>query len=201
MRPAVFLDRDGTVSEEVGYINHLDRFKVYPWSAAAIRKLRDAEFAVFLVTNQSGIARGYFPEDLVRQVHEVLLHSLREAGTRLDGIYYCPHHPDGREGIYRRVCNCRKPAPGLLEKAAQDHHLDLKSSFVVGDRYVDLEAGFRIGVRGILVLSGYGRGEYLYQRDTWPRSPDHIAADLGEAAEWIVSGRNTDPSLPPPPGI
>ncbi|NWG14274.1 MAG: HAD family hydrolase [Acidobacteria bacterium] len=189
MKSAVFLDRDGTISEEVGYVNHVDRFKIYPWSAEAIRRLNEAGLRVFVVTNQSGVARGYFPEELVRQVNGLMVQALAQRGARIDGIYYCPHHPDGREGAFRRVCDCRKPSPGLLERAARDHALDLAASFVVGDRYLDIETGFRVGTRGVLVLSGYGKGEYLYQRATWPRPPDHVAEDLAEAAEWILANQ------------
>lgn len=187
MKGAVFLDRDGTVSEEAGYINHIDRFKIYPWTLEAVRKLNDAGVPVFLITNQSGVARGYFPEELVKEVHRKLCDSLARSGAFLDDIYYCPHHPEGREAAYRMLCDCRKPAPGMLLKAARDHDIDLSLSFVIGDRYVDVETGFRAGARGVLVLSGYGRGEYLYQKDLWPRPPDHIAENLVAAVDWVLS--------------
>ena len=186
MKGAVFLDRDGTVSEEAGYINHVDRFKVYPWAAEAVRKLNDAGAPVFLATNQSGVARGYFPEELVNQVHRALCDSLARSGAFLNGIYYCPHHPEGRKAAYRMFCDCRKPAPGMLLKAAKDHGIDLSLSFVIGDRYLDLETGFRAGARGVLVLSGYGRGEYLYQKGEWPRPPEHVAEDLLAAVDWVL---------------
>lgn len=187
MKGAVFLDRDGTVSEEAGYINHIDRFEVYPWAAQAIRRLNDAGVKVFLITNQSGVARGYFPEELVRQVHRRLCDSLALSGAFLDDIYYCPHHPEGRKTDYRVFCDCRKPAPGMLMKAAKDYDIDLSRSFVVGDRYLDLQTGFRVGARGVLVLSGYGKGEYLYLKDQWPRPPDHVAENLSTAVDWVLS--------------
>ena len=196
MKPAVFLDRDGTICDEVGYLNHVDRFRLYPWSAPAIRRLNEVGLPVFVVTNQSGVARGYFPEELVRQVNSLLVRSMADQGARLDGIYYCPHHPDGREGAFRKVCDCRKPSPGLLKRAALDHSIDLAASFVVGDRYLDIETGFRVGARGVLVLSGYGKGEYLYQGATWPRPPDHVCTDLGEAVEWILANHPVDARLP-----
>lgn len=186
MKGAVFLDRDGTVSDEAGYINHIDRFKVYPWTPQAVKKLNDAGVPVFLITNQSGVARGYFPDELVREVHRKLCDSLARSGAFLDGMYYCPHHPEGRKAAYRMLCDCRKPAPGMLLKAAREHDIDLSLSFVIGDRYVDVETGFRAGARGVLVLSGYGRGEYLYQRDLWPRPPDHIAENLSDAVDWVL---------------
>jgi D-glycero-D-manno-heptose 1,7-bisphosphate phosphatase len=186
MKGAVFLDRDGTVSEEVGYVNHIDRFKVYPWTADAIRKLNDAGTPVFLITNQSGVARGYFPEDLVKEVHRRLNEALAPNGAFLNGTYYCPHHPEGRKAAYRMFCDCRKPAPGMLLRASRDHGIDLTRSYMIGDRYLDLETGFRVGARGVLVLSGYGKGEYEYQRDQWPRPPDHVARNLADAVEYVL---------------
>jgi D-glycero-D-manno-heptose 1,7-bisphosphate phosphatase len=190
MYRAVFLDRDGTVSEEAGYVNHLDRFKVYPWAPEAIRRLNQAGLQVILITNQAGIAHGYFPESLVHEVHQRLQAELAFGGAALDAIYYCPHHPEGRVEAYRIQCMCRKPGTGLIEKAAQERHLDLRSSFVVGDRYQDLQMGFKVGARTILVLSGYGKGELLYQKDTWAQQPDHIAADLSDAVDWILDFRD-----------
>ncbi len=186
MNPAVFMDRDGTVSEEVGYVNHRDRFRLYPWTAGAIRKLNQAGLQAIVITNQSGVARGYFPESLVLEVHELMQSQLARAGAFLDGIYYCPHHPEGSVQLYRIRCACRKPGAGLIERAAQERNLDLRSSFVVGDRYQDLRMGFEVGARTVLVMSGYGKGEYLYQRDTWPQQPDHTAETLREAVDWIL---------------
>jgi D-glycero-D-manno-heptose 1,7-bisphosphate phosphatase len=191
MRRAVFLDRDGTVSEEVGYINHIDRFRLYPWAAPSIRELNQAGIPVFLVTNQAGVARGYFSERLVREVHARLERELGDGGARLDAIYYCPHHPEGVVEFYRVSCECRKPKTGMLLRAAREHDLDLSTSFVVGDRYYDLEMGHRVGARGILVLSGYGQGEYTHMRNSWPRPPDHVASNLLEAARWILSTLQT----------
>jgi len=186
MRAAVFLDRDGTLSEEVGYVNHIDRFHVFPWSAAAIRKLNGAGVPVVLVTNQSGVARGYFPEILVEETHAKLQAELARFEARLDAIYYCPHHPHGKVAAYRKPCKCRKPAPGMLRRAARDLDLDLSASFVVSDRYKDLSMGFQTGARGVLLLSGYGKGEYLYHKDTWSRQPDYVAVHLLEAVDWIL---------------
>ncbi len=187
MNRAVFLDRDGTVSEEVGYVNHIDRFRVSPWSSSAIRSLNEAGLRVVLVTNQSGIARGYFPEQLLHETHDKLRAELARDGARLDGIYYCPHHPEGKIAAYRKSCACRKPGIALLQEASCDLDIDLASSFFVGDKYLDLETGFRAKARGVLVLTGYGKGEYEYLRESWPRQPDFVAADLGDAAEWILT--------------
>lgn len=186
-RPAVFLDRDGTICEEVGYVNHLERLRLYPWTAKAIRKLNDAELPVIVVTNQSGVGRGYFREALVRQVHENIARELAAAGARVEAFYYCPHHPNAPVEAYRVECNCRKPATGLVEKAARRFRIDVKSSHVVGDSYRDMRLGFNAGARTILVLTGYGRGEYEHQSRTWPRQPDLVVETLLEAVEKILA--------------
>jgi D-glycero-D-manno-heptose 1,7-bisphosphate phosphatase len=178
-QPAVFLDRDGTLNEEMGYINHLSRFRLLPQAVAAIRRLNEAGIKVVVVTNQSGAARGYFPASLVEEIHAHLKQLLAAEGAHLDGIYACLHGPaDG--------CACRKPSPTLLEQAARDLDLDLARSYVVGDRYKDIETAANAGAKGILVLTGYGLGEYEYLRHTWPVPPVQVAPDLGEAVEWIL---------------
>ncbi len=186
MNRAAFIDRDGTVSEEIGYIGHVDRLRIYPWAPKAIRKLNLAGIRAILVTNQSGIARGYFHEELVETMHARLEDALAREGARLDAIYYCPHHPEAAVPSYRQDCDCRKPKPGMILRAAEEFALDLTSSFVIGDRYIDVEMAHRAGARGILVLSGYGNGEYTDQSASWPRQPDHVAADLSEAVDWIL---------------
>jgi D-glycero-D-manno-heptose 1,7-bisphosphate phosphatase len=140
-----------------------------------------------VITNQSGVARGYFPESLVQEVHQKMVSLLRAEGAYLDGIYYCPHHPDAGDPPYRQKCRCRKPATGLVEEAARDLELDLSKSYVVGDRGIDIEFAQKIGARGILVLTGYGRGEWEYLRDRWRVRPDHVAENLYEAVQWILS--------------
>ncbi len=186
MNRAVFLDRDGTINEEVGYVNHVSRFHLYPWSAQAICRLNQAGFKVIVISNQSGIARGRFPASLVEEIHAGMRRELEEHGAHLDGIYYCPHHPEGKVDAYRCSCECRKPKPGMLLRAAEEWDVDLGRSFLVGDKYLDIETAHAASVSSILVLSGYGRGEYLHERNLWPRPPDHIAENLLEAADWIV---------------
>jgi D-glycero-D-manno-heptose 1,7-bisphosphate phosphatase len=186
MQRAVFLDRDGTISEEAGYINHIDRFHLYPCAAGAIRRLNDAGWYAILTTNQSGIARGYFPEALTNQIHENLQAELASAGAHLDAIYYCPHLAGGTMPEYGKSCECRKPKIGMLLKAAENFQLDLPSCFVVGDRYADIETAYNAGARGILVLSGYGKGEQQYMGHTWQRQPAHIAPDVSAAVDWIL---------------
>lgn len=158
MKPAVFLDRDGTVNEQMGYINHIDRFILLPGVAAAIKKLNDREIPVVVVTNQSGLARGYFPESLLGEVHQKMEQQLAEGGAHVDGIYICPHHPEAKEEKFRLNCNCRKPKNGLFVDAAKDLGIDLTRSYVVGDRWSDLKAANQCRAKGILVLTGYGRG-------------------------------------------
>lgn len=194
--PAVFLDRDGTISEEVGYVNHLDRVQLFPWAAQAIRKLNQAGMPVIVVTNQSGVGRGYFSEDLVRQVHMKIALELAASNARLDAFYYCPHHPAATLEEYRKQCRCRKPAAGMLEEAAKRFSLDLESSYVVGDSYRDVQLGHEAGARSVLVMTGYGRGEYEHHRKTWPRLPDMIAENLLEAVDKILRSparRNSKP--------
>lgn len=175
----MFLDRDGTVAEEVGYLNHLERFRIFPFTASAIRRLNDAGFAVFVVTNQSGVARGYFPETLVQEVHDRLQRELRAEGARLDGIYYCPHGS-------AHGCDCRKPGTGMIERAAREHNLDVQGSCVVGDRFSDMELAFRAGCKAIFVRTGYGRGEELWHARDWARQPDAIVDNLEQAVDWIL---------------
>jgi D-glycero-D-manno-heptose 1,7-bisphosphate phosphatase len=177
--PAVFLDRDGTINEEMGYINHVSRFRPLPQIGSAIRRLNEAGFKVVIITNQSGAARGYFPATLLDEVHEHLKSILAAAGAHLDGIYACLHSPEEN-------CPCRKPHPTLIQQAAQDLDLDLARSYAVGDRYNDLQTAANAGVKGILVLTGYGQGEYEYLRAKSKVQPVHVAPDLGEAVEWIL---------------
>ncbi len=160
-------------------MNHVSRFRILPRVADSIRRLNEAGLPVIVVTNQSGIGRGYFPESLVHSVHEIMTQQLEAAGARLDGIYYCPHtSADG--------CECRKPNIGMLERAGREHGIDLLRSFVVGDRHGDIELARRAGSRSILVRTGYGEGEYLWNAAKWPIQPDFVAADLADAVHWIL---------------
>ena len=185
-RPAVFLDRDGTINEQMGYVNHLSRFQLLPGVARAIRSLHEAGLPVVVVTNQSGLARGYFPESLLDQVHAELHRLLAEEGAHLDGLYVCPHHPEARDERFRLDCDCRKPRPGLLERAAAELGLDLGRSYMVGDRWSDLRCGAAVGATTVLVLTGYGRGDAAYVGPGQTVQPDHVAEDLEAAARWIL---------------
>ena len=187
-RRAVFMDRDGTISEEVGYVNHPARYRVFPYSAEAVRLLNEAGWLAILVTNQAGVARGYFTEDIIGQVHNVLTEELEKQGARLDAIYYCAHHPTVGVEPYRLDCDCRKPKPGLIERASQEFEIDLAQSWMIGDRYSDIELARNAHTRAALVLSGYGRGEWEYQRSAWHHEPDMVADDLLDAVKKIVTG-------------
>ena len=185
--PAVFLDRDGTINEQMGYINHISRFVLLPGVIQAIRRLNSLQVPVVVVTNQSGLARGYFPESLLQTVHEEMRRQLQAEGAHVDGIYVCPHHPEARQERFRQNCTCRKPKTGLLEQAAAELKLDLSRSYMVGDRWSDLRCGAAAGTATVLVRTGYGRGEELYIGPQEPLQPDYVADDLLAATAWIAA--------------
>ena len=183
-RPAVFADRDGTLNREVGYMRSVAAFRLMPRTADALRALRDAGFAVVVVSNQSGIARGLFGFGTVSDVHAELRRRLARSGAALDGIYFCPHHPEAGTPPLRCRCRCRKPAPGMVHRAARDLGLDVARSYVVGDHRRDLELAAAVGVPGVLVLTGHGRAT---RRELDGRvAVAHVAANFRAAAEWII---------------
>lgn len=186
MERAVFVDRDGVLSEEVGYLGEEGRLRLISRSAQAVRLLNQRGVKIIVVTNQSGVARGYFSEAMLRGIHLKLQESLSEQGAFLDGIYYCPHHPEGTVEAYCIECTCRKPAPGLLIQASQKHAIDLASSYLVGDKGSDIECAHRAGAKGILVLTGYGRDELIKISSSAAAKPEHVAADLLDAVRWII---------------
>ena len=192
---AVFIDRDGTISEEVGYINHQSRFRLFPYAAAAIKNLNEHGWLAIVTTNQAGVARGYFSEEMIQRVHAMMTKELESSGARLDAIYYCAHHPSLGDPPYRVDCDCRKPKPGLISRAAQDFHINLAESWMVGDRYSDVELARNAGVRSAFVMSGYGLGEWEHQRASWKQEPDLIALNLLEAVEAIVSNAGKIPEF------
>lgn len=186
MKRAVFIDRDGTLSEEVGYINHPERFRLFPYAGQAIRHLNENDWLAIVTTNQAGVARGYFAEEMIETVHQAMRDGLQRAGARLDAIYYCAHHPSVGDPPYRLECDCRKPKPGLIKRAASDFDIDLNSSWMVGDRYSDIQLARNAGVKSAFVLSGYGRGEWEHQRESWTEQPDIVGQDLLEVVHNIV---------------
>jgi D-glycero-D-manno-heptose 1,7-bisphosphate phosphatase len=174
-RPFVLLDRDGTLNEERHYLGDPDQLVLFPGTGAALRLLSEAGFGLVVITNQSGIGRGLFSLADADQVNERLRALLAADGAMLDGIYMCPHSPD-------QSCDCRKPLPGLVERAAADLGFDPGASTVIGDKQADIALGRRIGARTILVRTGWGE-DTLAKGDS---RPDHVAADLAAAAAWIL---------------
>ncbi len=186
MNRAVFLDRDGTVTEEVGYLTDLNKLRLLPGAGAAIKKLNEAGIKVVLVTNQSGVARGHFPESQVHEAHERLGRMLREDGAKLDGVYYCPHHPTAGGSKYTMVCDCRKPETGLLDRASKDLDIELGRSYMVGDKWSDVEVAHRAGAKAVLVRSGFAHDDPGNVRPALVKAPNFTAHDLSEAVEWIL---------------
>ena len=186
LRPAIFMDRDGTLSHEVGYVNHPSRFELFPWSIDAVRLVNRAGWAAVVVTNQAGVARGYFPEAVIHEVHAGMNAAMQAGGARFDGVYFCPHHPSVGEPPYRLDCDCRKPRPGLLKRAEAELGVDLARSWVVGDRHGDLQLAWNVGAKGALVKSGYGLGEWTYHAPAWRRPPELVAEQLLDAVTRIL---------------
>lgn len=181
---AVFVDRDGTLIEEVGYLDRVDRLVLYPWTTDAIRALNRAGLPIILVSNQSGVARGFFTEAVVDQVHAHMAALLEAGGARIDAYYYCPHHPDGTVPGYGRSCDCRKPGRGLVDRAVSELGVDPARSFVVGDRWLDVGLARTMGGRGVLVRTGYGADEE--RRPVPDLTADAIVNNFAGAASWIL---------------
>ena len=179
---AIFLDRDGTVSEEVGYMYHAGLFKVFSWTGEAIQRINESGMKSVLITNQSGIERGYFKEATLDEVHQKLQDDLKQWDARLDAIYYCPHAPE-------RECDCRKPKPGMILRAARELEIDLSKSFMIGDRYLDVRAAHSAGVRSVLVCTGDGASEMAKYAGLPVPQPNFVAENLLHAVEAILSGQ------------
>lgn len=179
LRPLVLLDRDGTIIQEVNYLSAKEDLALLPGVVSGLRLLHQSGLSVAVISNQSGVGRGLFSEATLIDIHQHMNAILAKEGIAIDGIYYCPHRPD-------QNCTCRKPKPGLALKAAADLNGDLRRSFMVGDRACDIEMGKNIGARTILVRTGYGHSYDFNVSAT----PDHVVADLEEAAEWILDNLN-----------
>lgn len=179
--PAVFLDRDGTINEDPGYLTHPSEIRLLPGVGEALRLLQEQGFRLVIVSNQSGVARGFLTETMLEEIQIRLESLLKAEGVTLSGTYYCPHHPEGAPP-YRQACDCRKPKGGLVERAAREHGLDLSRSYVVGDKQIDVELGRQMGMPAILVLTGQGRHNVM----SGQIQPDYIAPDLTAAARWIL---------------
>jgi D-glycero-D-manno-heptose 1,7-bisphosphate phosphatase len=186
VRPAVFLDRDGTMVHDVGYLSRLEDLQWFPWTIEAVRLLHRAGFLVCVTTNQSGIALGFCTDAFVRRVHEEMSAAIEAAGARIDGWFYCPHHPQAAIDALRTDCECRKPRPGLVRQAQERFDIDLSRSFVIGDKSADVGLAEAVGARGILVRTGYGESELVRHNGDMPGSV-HIATDLLAAVTWILA--------------
>jgi D,D-heptose 1,7-bisphosphate phosphatase len=190
---AIFLDRDGTINKEVGYLRNLDKLRIYRCAATAVKLINESGMKAVVITNQAGVARGYFGEDLVGKIHDRISTTFAQEGAFIDRFYYCPHHPTEGKGIYRRICTCRKPEAGMLLQAAEELDIDLVRSYLIGDTFRDIEAAARVGTRGILVKTGYGgktndpalngsgKGSAV--------TPAHTAKDILAAVRWIMKDR------------
>ncbi len=179
---AIFLDKDGTLVQDVPYNIDPLRIRLMPGAAEGLRRLTQAGYHLFVVTNQSGVARGLFPEEALLPVKERLEHLLSQQGAPLHGFYYCPHLPDGSKPRYAVACKCRKPKPGLVLRAAKDHAIDLARSWVIGDILDDVEAGRRSGCATILITNGH-ETEWVISP---LRVPDYVAGNLEQAADIIL---------------
>lgn len=185
-RPAVFLDRDGTMIEEVGYLDRAEAVRWFPWTVDAVRLLNRAGYLVFVVTNQGGIGLGLFDEPFVRNLHESLDATLRESGAVVDGWFLCPHHPRAVVPGLETPCACRKPGRGMIDAACARFDIDLAHSWVIGDRDIDVMMASAVGARGVLVQTGYGERELRLKPEAFPAGTP-VAANLMAAAAMILS--------------
>jgi len=185
MKPAVFLDRDGTMIHDADYLSRLEDLQWFPWTIDAVRMLNRAGFVVCVTSNQGGIGLGRYTEAFVRHVHAEMTATLDASGARVDGWFYCPHHPNAIVAELRIDCDCRKPRPGMIHQAQQQFDLDLARSFVVGDKQTDVDLAGSVGARGILVRTGYGERVLAQAGGSIPAAA-HVAPDLMEAVSWIL---------------
>jgi D-glycero-D-manno-heptose 1,7-bisphosphate phosphatase len=172
---AVFLDRDGTIMLDANYVGTVDKVVLIPNAAQALKRLQDAGYRLFIITNQSGVGRGYFTREAVESIHAHLDEQFGQAGVRFDRYYVCPHHPEDN-------CDCRKPKPKFLLDAAREYGLDLSRCFMIGDRESDIQAGVNAGVASILVLTGAGRETLMKPA----AKPAHVAEDIADAVAWVL---------------
>jgi len=182
LNKTIFLDRDGTIIEDSGYISTPEQIKFIPGSIEAIKLLNEAKYKVIVITNQSGVARGLFSEDMLQTIDKTLHKKILNGGAHLDGLYYCPHHPEHGVYPYRRECDCRKPQAGLIKKAAKEHHSDLAQSYMIGDHSCDIGAGSAAGVKTVFLLTGHG----THEQGKLATKPNHTAADLLAAVKWVL---------------
>lgn len=184
LKPAIFLDRDGTLNVDAGYLDRKERLTLFPWSLESVRLLRRAGYAVVVVTNQGGVARGMIEESFVEEVHGIIQSRLADIGEELDGHYYCPHEPAGSIEAFRVDCDCRKPKPGMVTRAIRDLGLDIKRSVVIGDKWSDVRLAKQTGARSVLVRTGYGRSQEKLRQEGL--SADVVVDTLMDAVNWIL---------------
>ncbi len=185
---AVFLDRDGTISVEIGYIDNADDLEIIPGSFEGLKKLQESGFKLIVITNQSGVARGYFEESMVHEINNRLIGVLNASGVKIDAVYFCPHHPDKADiEKYSKKCDCRKPGIKLVTQAVEDLNISLDGSIFIGDKISDIKCGQNAKLRTILVRTGYGEEEeQKILKDCSIKAPDFTADDLSDAANWII---------------
>lgn len=189
----VFLDRDGTINEEIHYLHRLEDMHILPGVPEALARLKAAGYRLVVVTNQAGVARGYYTEEDVKRLHMYMNQILRERGAEIDGFYYCPHHPVHGVGSYQKACSCRKPGIGMFRMAEREFSVDKEHSFMIGDKLLDVEAGKSYGLTSILVGTGYGREVHDQDVKMGAASVyDYYAATLMEAAEWVMTRGRTN---------
>ncbi|MCD4784579.1 MAG: HAD-IIIA family hydrolase [Candidatus Eremiobacteraeota bacterium] len=185
MNKAIFIDRDGTINKEVDFLSQVEDIEIIPRCVDAIKLMNENGFLVIIISNQSGIARGYFDNLDSLNIFSEIISRLKEKGASIDNFYYCPHHPEGKVKEFSIKCDCRKPAPGMFLEAREDFNIDFSQSFAIGDRIRDIMPAIQLGCKGILVKTGYG-GKEMSKKDEWTLTPDFIAEDLYDAAKWIL---------------
>ncbi len=184
-KKAVFLDRDGTINKDVGYPNCFQSIEIFPYSFEAVGKINSAGLLAVIITNQSGVGRGLIPEKSLQEIHRKLQATFTRHKVHLDGIYYCPHYLHSSNPEYRKNCTCRKPFPGLALQAAADLDIDIKKSYMIGDKVEDILFGLNINAKPILVLTGFGLESQQKLREKGIK-PSHVASNLLEAVNWIL---------------
>ena len=187
LRPAVFLDRDGTLNVDVGYLHAMEQLELFPWTGDALRLLKRAGYLLVVVSNQAGIAQGMIPSGFVEQAHEEMVRRVRDGGGDLDALYFCPHHPRGAIKEFSTDCLCRKPRPGMINDAVRDLGIDVARSWVVGDKWLDVQLGHAAGARSILVRTGWGADQE--RRRPEGQAVEAICDNLIAAVSVILASR------------
>ncbi len=184
--PTIFIDRDGTINKEAGYMNHPDSFEIYPFVYQAIRLLNRHNILAVVITNQAGIARGYFPESVMHALHEKMFRECEKHGAEINGLYYCPHHPSSKIPELAIDCNCRKPKTGMFEQAVKELPINTSKTYMVGDKFSDIKFGYNCGAKTVMVKTGYGKGEIELKYEKQTILPDAIKNNLLDAVIWIL---------------